>query len=133
MTDSDRMAKGQEILRQLRGGGDAPVAGGATAEVFPDLWKMIQEHVFGELWARPGLGLRDRCLITITVLTALARTEELRMHMHNALNMGISEQEVLEMAMHVAHYAGWPTGVNACRVAKDVFAARKKRAEKSTN
>src|SRR3990172_9022108 len=99
MTNPDRLQKGQAILQQLRGGASRSVS--VTEEVFPEFWKMTVEHVFGEVWSRPGLELRDRSLITVAVLTALARTEELRIHMGNALNIGISQQEILEMIMHV--------------------------------
>ena len=122
MPNPESIKKGREVLQQLRGGG--PVSGGATEEVAPDFWEMTLGNLFGEVWTRPGLPIRDRSLITMAVLTALARTEELRGHMSNALNIGISKEEIVEMFTHVAHYAGWPTGVNAARVAKDVFSSR---------
>ena len=122
MTNSESLEKGRRALQQLRGGAGGPI--GVTEEVFPDFSKMTLEHLFGEVWSRPGLAMRDRSLITMAVLTALARTEELKVHMGFALNLGISRDEILEMVMHVAHYAGWPAGVNAVRVAKDVFSSR---------
>lgn len=123
MTDPDRLEKGRDVLRKLRAGGPVP-ASNATEEVFPEFWEMTQEHLFGEVWSRPGLALRDRSIITVAVLTALARTEELKGHMKYALNIGLSREEILEVLMHVAHYAGWPTGVSAVRAAKEVFPPR---------
>lgn len=131
MTDSESLAKGREILKRLRGTEHPGGPSNATDEMFFDLvenrrdftdfWRMTQGHLFGEVWSRPGLALRDRSMITIVALTVLARTEELKGHMGYALNIGIAKEEILEMIMHVAHYAGWPVGVNALRVAKEVF------------
>ncbi len=124
MADSERLQKGQKILQQLRGGKGGTGAATATEEVFPEFWRMTQEHLFGEVWSRPGLGLRDRSMISMTTLIVLGRMEELKMHLGYALNLGIPREEILEMMMHVAHYAGWPSAVSAVRVAKEVFASR---------
>ena len=77
----------------------------------------------GQLDADPGLALRDRSLVTMATLVVLGRSEELKGHIGYALNIGISREEILEMIMHLAHYAGWPFGVGALRVAKEVFSA----------
>lgn len=124
MSDSERLKKGQKVLQQLRGGASATGSATATEEVFPEFWKMTQEHLFGEVWSRPGLPLRDRSMISMTTLAVLGRMEELKMHMGYALNLGIPKEEILEMLMHIAHYAGWPAAVSALRVAKEVFASR---------
>lgn len=125
MAESTSLEKGREVLRQLRGGEKPGAMGNIAEEVFPDFWRMTQEHVLGEVWSRPGLALRDRSMITVATLTALARSEELKGHMTYALNIGITREEILEMIMHIAHYAGWPVAMNALRVAKEVFASRK--------
>ncbi len=65
--------------------------------------------------------MRDRSLITCAVLTALGREPQLRVHMKGALNVGISREEILEMMVHLAHYAGWPVAVTGTRVAEEVF------------
>ena len=131
MTDSESHAKGKEILRRLRvgqaPGGASPVTGEMFFDLvenrlnFADFWRMTQEHLFGEVWSRPGLALRDRSMVTMVALTVLARTEELKGHVGYALNVGITKAEILEMIMHVAHYEGWPVAVNALRAAKEVF------------
>ena len=125
MEDSERLEKGRKVYQQLRAGGPASALPSIAEEMFPEFWRMTQEHLFGEVWSRPGLALRDRSLITVVSLTVLARNEELKGHLGYALNLGISEEEILEMIMHVAHYAGWPVAMNAFRVAKEVFSARK--------
>jgi len=123
MTDPDRLEKGRRVLQQLRRGGEASPSAKLMAEMFPDFSRMTEEHLFGEVWSRPGLALRDRSLVTMATLVVLGRSEELKGHIGYALNIGISREEILEMIMHLAHYAGWPFGVGALRVAKEVFSA----------
>lgn len=120
----DSLEKGQQVLNKLRAGRQPAPGTNTTEEMSPDFWNMTQGHLFGEVWSRPGLPLRDRSLITMVSLTTLGRMEELKLHMGYALNIGISREEILEMLMHVAHYAGWPAAVSALRTAKEVFASR---------
>jgi len=89
--------------------------------VAPKLIEMTEKVVYGDVWERPGLSKRDRSLITCAVLTAMYRTDELRGHLQRAVNNGVTKKELSEMITHVALYAGWPTGVNASRVASDVL------------
>ena len=87
----------------------------------PRLLQLRNEVLFGDIWERTELSKRDRSLITIAALTALYRTEELRGHIGRALDNGVTTTEIGEMITHMALYAGWPCGVNAGRVAKQVF------------
>ena len=87
-----------------------------------DFWDMTIGHVFGEVWARPGMAIRDRSLITIAALTALGKETQLKGHLRGSLHVGITREEIEEMMIHLAHYSGWPTGVNGLRVAREVFA-----------
>ncbi|MGE0686242.1 MAG: carboxymuconolactone decarboxylase family protein [Dehalococcoidia bacterium] len=98
-----------------------PIDGYAVA---PKLRQLRDEMLFGDIWERTELSKRDRSLITITALTALYRTEELRGHIGRALDNGVTTTEIAEMITHMALYAGWPCGVNAGRVAKQVFDER---------
>ena len=76
------------------------------------------------IWERPNLSKRDRSMITVAVNQALYATNELRLHMGRALDNGITQAEISEIIAHVLWYSGFPTGVNAARVAAEVFAAR---------
>ena len=98
-----------------------PIDGYAVA---PKLRQLRDDMLFGDVWERTELSKRDRSLITITALTALYRTEELRGHIGRALDNGVTTTEIGEMITHMALYAGWPCGVNAGRVAKQVFDER---------
>ena len=89
--------------------------------LMPRLGELTRELVYGDIWERPGLSKRDRSLITIATLTALYRTNQIRSHMRRALANGVTKDEIGEVLMHMAFYAGWPCAVNAFEVAKEVF------------
>ena len=94
------------------------------AEVAPKLAELTSDVVFGDVWERSELSKRDRSLITVAVLTALYRTEQLRGHIGRALDNGVTREEIAEVIVHMAFYAGWPTAANAVRVAQEVYAER---------
>ena len=90
-------------------------------ELIPQLGKLRDEVLFGDVWEQPELNKRDRSLVTVAVLTALYRTEELRGHMKRALDNGVTKDELFGLITHLAFYAGWPTVVNAGRIALELF------------
>lgn len=90
-------------------------------ELIPQFGKLRDEVLFGDVWEQPELTKRDRSLITVAVLTALYRTEELHGHMRRALDNGVTQEELFGLITHLAFYAGWPTAVNAGRVASEIF------------
>ena len=89
----------------------------------PYLRELRNSLVYGEIWERPYLSKRDRSLITIAVLQALAR-EELAIHIPRGLDNGLTPEEISEIILHVTFYAGWPTGVQASLTAAEAFEAR---------
>lgn len=93
----------------------------ALAELAPDLDEMLNEVVFGRVWSRPGLELKMRSVAVIAALTALQRLPQLKSHIANGLNAGLKKEEVVEILIQMAFYAGAPTAVNAFQVAKEVF------------
>ena len=93
-------------------------------DAVPYLGEIRNEIVYGDVWERPGLSKRDRSLITIAVAQALYATEEIRIHVGRGLDNGLTQAEIAELIAHVLVYSGFPTGVNAARVAADVFQAR---------
>ena len=90
----------------------------------PYLGQVRNTYVYGDIWERPNLTKRERSMITVAVNQALYATNELRLHMGRALDNGITQTELSEIIAHVLWYSGFPTGVNAARVAAEVFAAR---------
>ena len=92
-----------------------------SEELIPQLGKLRDEVLFGDVWEQPELTKRDRSLVTVAVLTALYRTDEMRGHMKRALDNGVTQDELRGLITHIAFYAGWPCAVNAGRVALEVF------------
>ena len=109
--------KGQAILQKLFAGATPRTA------LPPDFARMTVEHVFGNLWSRPGLTLEEREIVTSSVLVALGREHEQKLHFRAARNLGISRAKLEEIVMHVAHYAGWPAAVTAYGVLDEVWRA----------
>ncbi len=120
--DDELLAKGREIQAQLW----PQVASGPTgafpaAKLAPDFYRYVAESAFGMLWSRPGLAIRDRSLVTCAQLAALGKTEELKAHLRGALNVGISQAELVEVLMQTAVYAGVPAANEALKTAAEVF------------
>ncbi|MFZ4288406.1 carboxymuconolactone decarboxylase family protein [Variovorax sp. HJSM1_2] len=91
-------------------------------DVAPKLADLTDNVLFGDVWARPGLSPRDRSLATVSALIAMNRPDQLRSHLALARKNGITQEELVETITHLAFYAGWPSGVSAALVAKEVFA-----------
>lgn len=114
---SDKAEKGGAVIQKLFG-----TAAGGTP--LPDGFRqMTVEHLFGDLWNRPGLEHPERSLITCSVLVALGRENEQRLHFRGARNLGIPREKLEELITHIAHYAGWPVAVSAFRVLDEVCQA----------
>ena len=90
-------------------------------ELAPKFAELTDKVLFGDIWERKEFSKRDRSVITVAVLVALNRTEQLRFHLQRALENGVSKQELIEEITHLAFYSGWPTAVNALSVAREVF------------
>ena len=101
-----------------------PSALNAVRDIVPKFAELTDTVLFGDVWERPELSKRDRSLITVAVLTALYRTDQLRGHIGRALDNGLTREEIGEAITHIAFYAGWPVSVNAAQVAKQVFDER---------
>jgi len=83
--------------------------------------ELITDFAWGAVWSRPGLELQTRSLITLGVLAATNRPEELRVHLRGAVNNGCSEQEIIEALLQVAVYAGIPAARDALLIAREVL------------
>ncbi len=88
----------------------------------PKMVSLTDDVLFGDVWARPELPVRDRSLITVASLITSGSTEQLRGHLQRAKDNGLSETELKEVIIHMAFYAGWPKAMSAITVAKEVFA-----------
>ena len=112
---TDRKNKGKEILNSMFPGtqlDDRPA--------FREFSELTFDYLFGEIWSRPGLTLRDRSLVTVSVLVATGKEKQLRSHLIGALSNGIKPSELKEAIIHVAHYSGWPSGMNGLQVLQEL-------------
>jgi 4-carboxymuconolactone decarboxylase len=122
--ENEAFKAGRDVWFEMRGPKAAQLALDQAAEhdMTRDLRQYLFEHCFAAVWARPGLERTARSTITISVLTALGRTEELKSHIRMGLTNGLTRDELKEIFLHVGIYAGVPTAVAAVRAAMEVFA-----------
>ncbi len=83
--------------------------------LYPDMYEMSVAHLFGDVWARPGLSLRDRQLVTLAANIAMARPSGNHSHYLSAMHLGITKKEICEVIIQVGAYCGWPTMSHAVR------------------
>ncbi|MCD7983264.1 MAG: carboxymuconolactone decarboxylase family protein [Desulfovibrio sp.] len=119
--DSRRYETGLEVLRQVDGkGGEAMVE--SLRDIAPDFARYLVEFPFGDIYARPGLDLKNREIATVAALTALGNAgPQLRVHIAAALHVGCTREEIVEVIMQMAVYAGFPAALNGLFAARDVF------------
>lgn len=123
MTQS-RYDRGLAKLEQIDGQAGRKVID-SLRDIAPDFARYLIEFPFGDIYSRPGLDLRTREIAVIAALTALGNAApQLKVHVEGALNVGASREEVVEVMMQMAVYAGFPAALNGLFAAKEVFAAR---------
>jgi len=116
----DWLRKGIEVTVQLwgerAGGQELP-----AQKLAPEFFAIVTQSVFGMIWSRPGLDIRSRSLCTVAQLAALGKHDELKGHLAGALRLGITRQELIEVLMQTACYAGVPAAVSALNAAAAVL------------
>lgn len=122
--DNDRFERGSRIRAEVLGPDyiAAREAKITTDPVILEWQRYLAEEGWGGVWARPGLSRKDRSLITISVLAAAGKSHELGLHLVGALRNGWTPEELGEALIHLSSYAGYPSAVEAFRVAEQVFA-----------
>ncbi len=125
MMPSERFITGQKMLQKVDGkGGDAVVE--SLQDIAPDFAQYLIEFPFGDIYSRPGLDLRSREIATVAALTALGNAApQLKVHIGAALHVGLTQDEIVEVIMQMAVYAGFPAALNGLFAAKEVFAYHK--------
>ena len=125
MMPSERFITGQKMLQKVDGkGGDAVVK--SLQDIAPDFAQYLIEFPFGDIYSRPGLDLRSREIATVAALTALGNAApQLKVHIGAALHVGLTQDEIVEVIMQMAVYAGFPAALNGLFAAKEVFASHK--------
>jgi len=120
-SQSDLLARGREITGALWGDLMKSAPGLPAHALAPEFFGLVTQFVFGMFWSRPNLDLRSRSLCTVAQLAALGKTEELKGHLLGALHIGIKREELIEVLMQTACYAGVPTAVAALNAAAEVL------------
>ncbi|ARP92858.1 carboxymuconolactone decarboxylase [Bordetella genomosp. 9] len=91
-------------------------------EAFPDVAAYVVEFAFGDIYSRPGLGLRERELAVVAALCALGNAApQLKVHLHAALHVGCTPEEIVEVVMQMVIYAGFPAALNGLAAVREVF------------
>lgn len=124
MNEQDRFQRGWEKLKEVDGEAGERVIE-SLRDIAPDFARYVIEFPFGDIYSRPGLDLKSREIAVVAALTALGNAApQLKVHIHGALNVGCSRQEVVEVIMQMAVYAGFPAALNGLFAAKEVFKER---------
>ena len=119
-TFTKRSEKKQELLQTVFG--RAPAPDERPAQPGDEQLGLLTEILFGEIWSRPALEPRYRSLATVATLIALNREVELKSHLYGALHLGWTKDQLLELILHMAFYAGAPVANRALAVARELFA-----------
>jgi 4-carboxymuconolactone decarboxylase len=117
----DRHDAGMEVRRAVLGDAHVDRAIAATTDFTAPFQELITEMAWGSVWTREGLGRRERSMITLAVLTALRCEDELAMHVRAALRNGLTADEIREVLLHTAVYAGVPAANTAFARAQQVL------------
>ena len=126
--EDERYERGLELLKTIDGRAGEDVVN-TLGQAHPDMARMMVSFAFGDVYARPGLSLRERELVTLGALTALGHARpQLKVHLHAALNVGLTQEEIREVMLHMAVYAGFPAALNGLFAACEVFEERKEKA-----
>lgn len=121
---SSRREAGMKTRRAILGDAHVDRAEANLTEFDAPFQEFITDTAWGTLWANEALTKRERSMITIAILAALGREDELALHIRATANTGASASDLREALMHVAVYAGVPAANTAFKIAKSVFAER---------
>jgi 4-carboxymuconolactone decarboxylase len=119
---NDRFERGMKVLKKM-GRENLMLNQKALSE---DMYDMSVGHLFGDVWGRPGLSLRDRQLVTLAANIAMARPTGNHSHYLSSMRLGITRREIIEIMIQVGHYTGWPTLSNAVRQFTEILEEQKK-------
>lgn len=124
MNGDDRFDHGLKTRREVLGADyvDAAIAG--ADDFTRPMQEMVTRNCWNDVWNRPGLDRRTRSLLNLAMLAAMNRPHELTLHLRGALNNGVTRDEIREVFLQVAAYAGMPAAIDAFRTAKEVLKER---------
>jgi len=121
MDEKERHASGMRVRREVLGDAHVDRAEAAKADLDAEFQDLITRYAWGEIWNRPGLSRHTRSLLTIGLMIALNRGEELKLHLRGARNNGVTVEEIREILLHCAVYCGVPAANSAFHSAREVL------------
>jgi 4-carboxymuconolactone decarboxylase len=119
--DTDSDDRGIRVRREVLGDDHVDRAVAATDPFTADFQALITRYAWGDVWARPGLDRRTRSCVTLALLSSLGSEEEFEMHLAGAVRNGVTREEITEVLLHVAVYAGVPRANRAFAIAQAAF------------
>lgn len=122
MEDKDLYDRGMAVRRSVLGDAHVDRSLERATEFDADFQEFITKTAWGQIWTRPGLDIRTRSMLTIAMLAALGKDGELKLHIRATRNTGVTRDEVKEILMQAAVYAGVPAGNHAMALARAVYA-----------
>ena len=121
MDDAERARQGMRVRRAVLGDEHVDRAVATTTSFTEPFQDLITRYAWGDIWSRPGLSRAERSMITLAMLAALQHENELAMHVRAALRNGLSPEQIQEVLLQVAVYAGVPAANRAFAVAQRVL------------
>jgi 4-carboxymuconolactone decarboxylase len=122
MDDAERSSQGMTVRREVLGDAHVDRAVASATEFTEPFQDFITRYAWGEIWSRPGLSRAERSLITVAMLAALGREHELAMHVKAAVRNGLTPEQIREVLLQVAIYAGVPAANRAFPIAQSALA-----------
>lgn len=119
---TDLFAKGEEIRTEVLGDAYVKNSTANSNEFSEPLREFAIKNLWGDIWARPELDRRSRSIVVLSMLAAMNRPEELKLHLRGAVNNGLKRDEIREIFLQAALYCGIPSGSDCTRIAKQFFA-----------
>ena len=120
-TLNDRLKAGQDMRRIMAGGDSSHFALPGVDQLAPDLKRIIDEALFGTIWQRPGLDLKQRCIATVAALMTQGELNLLRRHIVRGLNVGLTPNQIVEIFLQSTFYIGVPAVESGLRLTKEIF------------
>jgi len=122
MDERERYEGGMEVRRAVLGDAHVDRSIAKRTEFNSEFQELITRYAWGEIWTRPGLPRHTRSLLTIGLMVALNRSDEFKLHVRAAFNNGVTRDEIREVLLHCAIYAGVPAANSAFHMEEEVFA-----------
>ena len=128
VSDNERFERGKKVREAVLGQPHVARTAKNRTPFNAEFQDFLMEYAWGSIWSRPGLDHKTRSMITIAMLVAMGRLDELKLHIRATANTGVSRDEVKEIMMHAAIYAGVPAAFGAFQLAAQIFADMDKEA-----